>query len=328
MHRIRPVREKDFEAIFALSQQAGLGLTSLPKNKEHMKELVLNGALSFFEKSDNPYYFFVLEDQKTGEILGTCGIYEKSAYNNYFSLENILLPPLFPEVPASITLLKRVEEKQGPSEICGLFLAAKARSWGLGKLLSLSRFHFIAAHQNRFSKTVFAIMRGVIDPQGTSPFWNAVGRHFFPVDFKTLMNFRDVKEDAALNLMPKSPIYLELLPKKAQEVVGEPHFEGRAALDILIKQGFKKTGEIDLYEGGPRVSAEIAKIKTLQQTTTHKILKIEEQLNPLLNPVLISNEKLHFCACMGKFDQNTLSIDRQTAIALEVEAGDKVRLSP
>lgn len=326
MYRIRPVMEKDVDPIHVLANASGFGLTSLPKNKISLSSEIQKGVLSFKQEVDHPFYLFVLEDMATSEVLGTSAIRKNTFNLTYYRMEEIPQPPLFPEVPPYMISLNRMNYLKGPSEICALFLTPKARKEGLGKLLSLCRFHFIAAHLKRFTKQIFAILRGRIDSSGQSPFWEAVGRHFFPVPFKKLMEFREIEDTIILKLMPKFPLYLDMLPEEAKEAVGKPHTEGKAALEMLLKQGFKLTGEVDIYEGGPRVIADVTKIKTIQESMTFKIQSIQ---NNIKSPsVLVSNQKLHFHACYGKVDEIHGAIDPATAKALEVKEGDLVRWSP
>lgn len=326
MYRIRPVLETDLEAIYSFALQGGLGLTSLPKNKEHLRSLIQNGAKTFTQEVKDPFYLFVLENEETSEIVGTSAIHGKTSNLNYYKMDKIPLLPLFPEVPAFVVSLTRVDYEIGPSEICGLFLTSNARKEGLGKLLSFSRFHFIAAHLNRFTKEIFAILRGVVDDSGYSPFWDSVGRHFFHVDFKGLMDVRDIDEHAAIKLMPKFPLYFELLPGVAQDVLGNPHPDGKPALEMLLEQGFRKTGEVDIYEGGPRVMADVVNILTIQESKTFQIQSIVEDI--LQEPVLVSNERLFFHACFGKVDPKIQAIDQKTALSLDVKIGDQIRWSP
>lgn len=325
MHRIRPIRESDFIAVHKFIRNSGVGLLSLPKNEGRLKAVVTHASRSFLEKVKDPFYLFILEDMERGEPVGTTGIFAKTAINDYLYLEPDLLPPLYPEVPHQVSLLKRVEHIVGSSEIGALFLTPKARNEGLGKLLSFSRFHFLAAFRKRFTREVFATLRGVIDENGNSLFWDAIGRHFFPVSFKKLMIEREVDENCALDLMPRFPIYLELLPESAQKLVGEPHPEGRAAFEMLLKQGFKKTGEIDIYDGGPKVAAKVSEIKTVKESQVFQIQSIENLERP---SVLLSNEKIHFRSCFGKIDPEKGSIDPKSAKALEVIDGDLIRWSP
>ncbi|MGR5543061.1 arginine N-succinyltransferase, partial [Vibrio campbellii] len=59
----------------------------------------------------------------------------------------------------------------GCSEICTLFLRPSFRQGLNGRLMSKCRFLMMAEHPERFSKTIFAEMRGVSDDDGNSPFW-------------------------------------------------------------------------------------------------------------------------------------------------------------
>jgi arginine N-succinyltransferase len=311
MHRIRPIRDSDLKAILELIPFTGLGLTSLPKDKTLLKSHVHKGAETFLKELPDPFYFFVLEDEDTLEIVGTAGINSHTSNLKYFKQEG--------------NILKQIQDKEGPTEICALFLHPKARKEGLGKLLSLSRFHFIAAFPERISNQVFAILRGFIDEQGDSPFWDAIGRHYIPISFEQLTNEREVNEAAVLAKIPEV-IAIDSLPENAQKVIGEPHVDGEIALEMLIKQGFKKTGEVDIYEGGPRVMANTADIKTVQESRAFSIKSIQSiNTTPLQ---LISNEKLDFRACFGHVDPDSGSIDQETARSLEVIVGDQVRYSP
>jgi arginine N-succinyltransferase len=50
-----------------------------------------------------------------------------------------------------------------------------------GLLLSKARFLFIAAFRECFLPHLFAELRGCSDEQGSSPFWDALGHHFFDI---------------------------------------------------------------------------------------------------------------------------------------------------
>lgn len=325
MYRIRSLRENDFDALKTMIDQTGFGLTSLPKNDSRIRALVKNGAKSFKTDVVDAFYLFILEHPDTLEILGTSGIYSRSPHKDLLWIEEVGLSPLFPEVPHHVSYLTIKKNKDDSSELCSLYLLHKARQEGLGKLLSFSRFHYMAANHSKFSKNIFADLRGFIDINDESPFWNAVGRHFLNVDFKHLMRLRDVDEDVAFDLMPKLPIYLELLPKSAQLALGEPHPHSKAALEMLLEQGFVKSKEFDLYDGGPRMRASIKEIKTVKESKRIQIQSIVGALESGL--ALLSNEKQDFYACYGKIDLEKGAIDLETASALEVKPGEFVRYS-
>ena len=72
---------------------------------------------------------------------------------------------------------------EGVTEVCTLFLLPKYRGHYHGQLLARSRYLFLAEFLNRFPGKVIAQMRGVSDETGHAPFLDAVGRHFFGVEF-------------------------------------------------------------------------------------------------------------------------------------------------
>ncbi len=57
-------------------------------------------------------------------------------------------------------------------------------------------------------------LRGVVGPDGVSPFWEALGRHFFKMDFSEADRLSATTDNQfILDLMPKYPIYADLLPE-------------------------------------------------------------------------------------------------------------------
>lgn len=329
MFRIRPIRESDLERFIELAFQAQLGMTNLPKNEVKLKQQLQYSLQAFEEKINQPgdhYYLFSLEEIETSSLMGISAIQAKTGLKRpleYYQIHTCSPPKSFPEVPSSYRFLQRIQYRDGPSEICSLFLARNARKEGLGKLLSLSRFLFIAAFENRFTETIFADMRGVILEDGICPFWEGVGKHFLPIEFGELMHRRDINEEIVAQLMPCLPIYLDLLPKSSLEVVGVVHVNTRPALQMLFDQGFKKTEDVDLYDAGPRLIAEKNKIKTIQEVKTITLSKIKKEISS--PPSLLSNQKLDFRACLAPLDfldDGTAALSPLAAKALEIEVGE------
>lgn len=329
MFRLRTYQSKDLDAVIDLAHQAQIGMTNLPKNRERLKGMGELSLRSFQEEISKPalhFYIFVLEDAKTHDIIGISGIKSITPVLEYYQVSSITLPRLFEEVPHQFQILERVKYTHGPSEICALFLSEKARQQGLGKLLSLSRFHFMAAFPLRFTDQLFADMRGIIHPNGDCPFWDGVGRHFLPLPFTKFMELRDQKEDPISSLMPSLPIYIDLLPESVKNAIGQTHVNTHPALKMLLELGFSPTGEVDLYDAGPRVIAKTSSIKTIKESKTIIIDSIAKELNA--PPRLISNENLDFKSAWGQIDIKSRTIDKQTAEALDVKIGNTIRYSP
>lgn len=332
MYRIRPIVFKDFECLNDLAQQAQLGMTNLPKNTDRLFQYVEKSIFSFQDNVGEPahhYYMFGLEDMSKDKLLGVSAIYSQTGIDTpleYFAIKEIPQPPLFPEVPERIKMLERVKYTKGPSEICSLFLTHDARKEGLGKLLSLSRFLFMAAFPERFSTEVFADLRGVLNRAGHCPFWEGVGKRFLPIDFNELMHRRDLGHHEVSALMPSSPIYVNLLTPEAIAVIGETHPNTKPALQMLLGQGFIKTNEIDLYDAGPRVIAKRTVIKTIRESHIGRVGQIKNLST--LTTVLLANSRIDFRACMGKMEidaEASLILEPETAKALELKIGDPVQ---
>ena len=74
--------------------------------------------------------------------------------------------------------------------------------------------------------------------QGRSPFWDALGRHFFGIDFAEADRLSVINKKFIAELMPKHPIYIPLLPEEAQDVIGKPHRESVRTVKNLEEEGF------------------------------------------------------------------------------------------
>ena len=103
---------------------------------------------------------------------------------------------------------------------------------------------------------MLAELRGVMDQAGNSPFWDALAGRFFGMSFPEADEFNAVHGTQFIaDLMPKTPIYVAMLPESARAVMGQPHPTGRAALKMLENEGFTWDCFIDIFDGGPTVTA-------------------------------------------------------------------------
>jgi arginine N-succinyltransferase len=161
----------------------------------------------------------------------------------------------------------------GCSEICTLFLRpAYRRAWA-GKLLSRVRFLFMAQHPHRFSGTVIAEMRGVSDQAGNSPFWRWLQAHFVDLDFATVSQMVGTGDNGFIaDLMPEHPLYTNLMDDRARSVIGQVHPDTRPALHMLESEGFRYTGFIDPFDGGPTVEAPLKNLRSVRQSSQCRVI--------------------------------------------------------
>src|SRR5882724_6628520 len=255
MFVLRPVRETDLPKLIELARSISGGLTTLPANEAFLEERIDDSSRAFNPKIKKPggeYYLFILEDISNGDIVGTAGIASRvGGFDPFYSYE--IRPEKFVHVPLKIAkdipVLHLKATHRGPSEICSLFLRADCRRGGLGRLLSLARFVFMRCFPKRFDQTVIAELRGYLDQENKSPFWESVGRHFFEHDFYHADGLSGLgNKEFIADLMPKYPIYIPLLPVSVQAVIGRVHYETVPALNLLLAEGFVQTTEVDIFD--------------------------------------------------------------------------------
>jgi arginine N-succinyltransferase len=270
MYLIRPIQRQDYQAYVDLAFTAKLGMLSLPKNPERLKENIAISLKAFSENVNEikgEFYLFVLESIQTKQIGGVCGIYarigvENPKYYYHLETEKVKRVDSLP-ITTKIRLLRPIAISQGPSEICSLFLAPSFRKEGLGKLLSLSRFLFIAQFPDRFADEIIAEMRGFVNQDNSNPFWEHVGRKFLNVSYPELIQREHQGLSFVPHVVPKHPLYLDLLPQEAQNAVGKIHENTRPALKILQHQGFEPCGLFDIFDAGPIVKAKKKQIRSI-----------------------------------------------------------------
>lgn len=334
---LRPVRESDHPRLVELAGATGGGLTTLPPNPEFLEERIDASLRAFHPRVKRPggeFYLFALEDGASGEVVGVSGIASRVGgfepwYSYEIRRERLVHRPL--KIEREIPTLHLRKEHRGPSEICSLFLRPDRRRGGAGRLLSLGRFAFLAAFRKRFTDVVLAEMRGYIDQTGRSPFWEAVGRHFYPFDFyraDVLSGLGDKEFIADLN--PRHPIYLPLLAPEVQAVVGRVHHDTEPALALLRAEGFRTLDEVDIFDAGPLLEAKAADIRTVRTARTSRVRSAAATAAEG-TPLLLANAALDFRAVAGAavfHDDGSASLDPATAAALQLEAGDTLWSAP
>jgi arginine N-succinyltransferase len=235
------------------------------------------------------------------------------------------------DVYKAVDILTLCNDYTGATELCTLFLKDGYRKNCNGKLLSKARFMFIKQHQARFAETVIAEMRGVSDENGNSPFWKWLEEHFFSMDFPTADYLTGIGQKVFIaELMPKYPIYVNLLSKDAQAVIGQVHNNTRPAIELLKSEGFTFNGYVDIFDAGPTVEAKVDNIATVRNSHDF-IVEIGEQTGDTM--VLLANDKLeNFRATVASmsFDERakTVVLSQQVADALQLQTGDTVSATP
>lgn len=323
---IRPCQTSDLPDLLHISHVVGKGMTSMPADEEAWMQKIIASAESF--NSQQPpkavsTCFMVLEDTRTGHLAGTTAIYTGVGLNRPFysyKISTLVNSSKDLDLIRHTRALSLVNDYTGATEIGSLYLLPEYRKPGVGQFLSRSRFLLLADFPSRFGKQVIAELRGWQDDTGRSPLWENLGKPFFGIEFQDAVNTAALKGTQFISdLMPKYPIYIELLPREAQAVIGKPHDSSAPALHMLRKEGFQFNGYVDLFDGGPSVQCETEQIISVRDSQALPLLPCDT-LPDTAPQMLISNAQLdNYKVVLAQARINTrgqLEVTRQTQAAL------------
>jgi arginine N-succinyltransferase len=265
---IRPVREADLDAVLELTRRGGTGLTNLPPDRDTIERRIRCAVQALEDeqvRADGAAIMLVAElDHRivaTGMIFARVGA-EWPFYS--YRITRQAARSRSPARSKAQRLLNLVNDFDGETEVGGLFVDPEMRGMALGQLMARSRYMFMAAHRDWFGERVIAELRGYQDPTGRSPVWEAIGRHFYDMEFDEADRTGAIHGNQFIaDLGARYPIYISVLPSCAQGALGRPHDDGRPAHAMLLAEGFRDEGYVDIFDGGPTLVAPIDEVATI-----------------------------------------------------------------
>ena len=329
---IRAARAKDLEPLYEMAKLTGGGFTNLPADRGALTTK-LDRARAAFERTDDELgddqFVLVLENTETGQVRGTCQLFTQVGQQwPFYSYRLTTLTQHSRELERTVRaeLLSLVTDLEGASEVGGLFLHPGERAGGLGLLLARSRYLFVAMHRSRFADRILAELRGVIDDRGGSPFWDGVAGRFFGMTFQEADYFNAINGNQFIaDLMPKHPVYIAMLDEEAKKVIGVPHPSGRAAMRMLENEGFAAEGYVDIFDGGPTMTARTDQVTSIAGAKPGTLAGVDLDLG---ERALIATGTLDSFRCAyGMRDiaeDGSVTIDAVCAESLGVGEGDTV----
>ena len=329
---IRAATGTDLQALYEMAKSTGGGFTNLPPDRKALAAKLERSEQAFARTEDDlgdDLFVFVLENDKTGDVRGTCQIFSQVGrqwpfYSYRLNAQTQHSQELDRTVRAE--LLSLCTDLEGSTEVGGLFLHPGERSGGRGMLLARSRYLFIAMHRMRFAERILAELRGIIDERGGSPFWDGVAGRFFGMTFQEADYFNATNGNQFIaDLMPKHPVYVAMLDDGARAVIGLPHPSGRAAMKMLEAEGFAYEGYVDIFDGGPTMTARTSKVRSVAEARPGTVAAIDLDIGECA--ILAIGHLASFRACSGMREMGSdgrIAIDEQAARALAVGEGDEV----
>jgi arginine N-succinyltransferase len=333
MFVVRPVAAADVAALEANASVATIGVHTLPKTRETIARAVERSLASFTAKVDLPSdeaYMFVLE-AADGSIAGTATISATAGSNGtFFAFRNDVIQQVSRDldISHSVHALTLCSDLTGYSQLSAFYMRGWRTAGQEAALLSRARVMFAALAPQRFSDRFFASLAGVTDSAGRSPFWEALGRKFFHMDFLDVERIIEGTRNRSLivELMPHYPVYVPLLPGEAQAVMGQVHSEGELPFSILSAEGFEPDEFIDILDGGPILQA--------HRSALRAFAAVERRVTDSASDgetveVLLSNAREdHFRAALAQAaisdEHDGIHLDQSALRALDVVAGDRV----
>ncbi len=329
--RLRAAHPRDLEPLYEMAKLTGGGFTNLPADRKALARKLERAEAAYARDEDtlgDEQFVLVLEKPETGEVRGTCQLMTQVGQQwPFYSYRLNTLTQHSEELQRTVRaeMLCLCTDLEGSSEVGGLFLHPNERAGGLGLLLARSRYLFIAMHRPRFADRVLAELRGVLDERGGSPFWDGVAGRFFGMTFQEADYFNAINGNQFIaDLMPKHPVYVAMLSDSARSAIGVPHPSGRAAMRMLEEEGFAHEGYVDIFDGGPTMTARTDQVRSIREARCSTVIQTDSTMG---ERVLLATGRLSgFRSCYGLCEaaEDGVVIDAAAAGLLGVGPGDQV----
>ena len=284
MFRIRHAIPSDVGILLKLAKM--VHFINLPADKDAIAEKIRRSHASFTTKGEAPpadpsgaltgpagqsaQYMFVVEDARSGAPIGTSALIAQMGSPGNPNVAMTLRRREFfsndLQTGATHVTAQLLLEEDGPTEIGGLIVGPTFRGHGVGKMLSLVRFHFIGLHRKRFKDRLLAEMMAPITPDGRNLFWDHLGRKFINLSYVEADTFCMRSREFMTSLLPREEIFLTLLPPEARAVIGQVGPDTVPARKMLERLGFVYRDRIDPFDGGPNLEAKTDDVPLVRDT--------------------------------------------------------------
>jgi len=279
---VRAATQADLPHLYEMAKLTGGGFTNLPPDRTALSAKLARSREAFARDGGpmtDELFVLVLENTATREVRGTCQLFTMVGQQHpFYSYRIGTLTQHSRELDRTFRaeMLTLTTDLEGSSEVGGLFLHPGERAGGLGLLLARARYLFIRAHRARFAPRILAELRGIIDEAGGSPFWDGLAGRFFGMNFQAADEFNAINGHQFIaDLMPKHPVYTAMLSESARAAIGLPHPSGRAAMRMLENEGFAFENYVDIFDGGPTMTARTDNVRSIREAREARVVAID-----------------------------------------------------
>jgi arginine N-succinyltransferase len=131
-----------------------------------------------------------------------------------------------------------------------------------------------------------------------------------------------------LDLMPKFPIYADLLPEAARAVIGQAHADGAAARRLLEWEGFRYADVVDIFDAGPLLVAPRDSIRTKRESRRFVLSASDSPAKRQRRALVAVPDFARFrcvtCLADIDIDAETIAVSPAVQRALGVASGETV----
>lgn len=331
----RAARPDDIEALERIAAASAVGITTLPEDRAQLAERLARSSAAFASNDDasgEEIHLFVVEDGQ-GRVVGTSGIAARAGFHErFFSYRNEMLVHTSAMLGTSnrIHTLHLCHDLTGVTLLTSFYIDPAHAGTLAPQLLSRARLLFIAAFAERFSDRIAAEYPGLADDNGRCPFWDAVGRRFFAMDYPQVERISGGRHKAFIaELLPQAPVYVPLLPEEAQWAIGQLHPVSELPFAILQGEGLEADTYVDVFDGGPVAEARLSGLHTVATSracTWRAAAAAERSAAPW--HIVAATERGDFRAALVRGTAPALALPPATVARLRLAPDTALRAAP
>ena len=329
----------DLQGLLRLAEV--LNSINLPFDESVLRERLKVSVASFTGKIASPWereYLFVLEDTAQKDVVGTSLVVAqhgtKEAPHVYFDVTETESYSRTLDRHFRHTILSLGYNYSGPTEIGGLVVSPRARNSEAkpGKQLSYGRFLYMAMFREHFRDQVIAELLPPLMPDGRSLLWEALGKRFTGLDYKTADALSRKNKEFIKELFPAAHFYTALFPPRVQRAIGEVGKGARPARRMLERIGFRWIRHIDPFDGGPHFQADFDSIRLVTEfrrcRLSPKPLVGETPRFLVAAAHTTGRSRFRAVATEARFDGEEILLPKEARSALAVRAGTQLGVIP
>jgi arginine N-succinyltransferase len=271
MFLLREVTKKDSEDLLKMANTPGM--FNFPSTREAMAERISKSEQSFHGHPSDPKYVFVAEDLISRKVVATSMIARQhgTPYSPHYYFKVGTEKRFSSTIQTGFihgTLTMKMQT-DGPSELGALIVSKDYRNHPekVGRQIFFTRFLYLLQNRNRFKDKLIAELLPPLNKKGHSPLWEAIGRRFTNLDYWEADLLASQNKEFIQDLFPQGKIYTAFLPADARNAIGKVGLSTEPVLHLLKRIGFEYQNEIDPFDGGPHLKAEVADLIPIKKAT-------------------------------------------------------------